>query len=93
MKEKITKVQFTAAEAEEMGYFNVESILSHKFKFGAWRFLVKWQGFPASAASWEGVKSFRLPGGRWNSIFVKFLQENGLEGILQKENPTKTNNV
>ena len=84
-----TKVQFTAAEAAKMGYFNVEAILSHKFRFGAWRFLVKWQGFPVSAASWEGVKSFRLPRGRLNSIFVKYLQENGLEGLLQKVQKTE----
>jgi len=68
------KVKFTVEEAEQLGFYNVECILSHKFKFGSWKFLVKWEGFPVSAASWEGIKSFRLPGGKWNSVFVKYVR-------------------
>lgn len=78
------KLEYTVAEAEKMGYFNVENVLAHKFKFGSWRFLVKWEGFPVSASSWEGLKSFKLPNGRLNSVLAKYLKENGLEEVLEK---------
>ena len=80
----VKKMEYTVDEAEKLGYFNVESILSHKFKFGSWRFLVKWEGFPVSAASWEGIKSFRLPNGRFNTVFAKYVEENGLQEVLGK---------
>jgi hypothetical protein len=76
------KVEFTVEEARQRGYFNVEKVLAHKFKFGSWRFLVKWEGFPTSSAIWEPVKCFRLPGGRINSVFARYVQENGLQQIL-----------
>ena len=77
-----TVVQYTVEEAEKCGYFNVKSILAHKYKFDAWRFLVKWEGLPVSSASWEPVKCFRLQGGRINSILESYLAENGLESVI-----------
>ena len=76
------KMEFTVEEAQERGFFNVEKIMAHKFKFGHWRFLVKWEGFPMSSASWEPVKCFQLPGGRINSIFARYVQKNGMQEVL-----------
>ena len=76
--------QYTVEEADKRGYFNVESILAHKYKFGAWRFLVKWECFPVSSARWEPFECFRLPGGRINAILESYLAENGLESVIGK---------
>jgi transposase InsO family protein len=75
--------QLTSEEKGEQGFYNVEAILRHKFHQG-WRFLTHWQGFPVSASTWEPVRSFTLPQGRTNSIFVEYLKANGLHGILAK---------
>jgi hypothetical protein len=72
----------TVEEAQQRGYFNVEKVLAHKFKYGAWRFLVKWEGFPISSASWEPMKCFQLPGGRINTVFAEYVQVNGLQDVL-----------
>ena len=65
------------------GYYNVESILKHKFRNG-WKFLVKWENFPVSSSTWEPVTNFCLPNGSVNSVFKDYCLENGLTTILKK---------
>ena len=50
--------EYTREEQEEMGFYNVERILKHKYLQG-WRFLTQWEGYPLSAATWEPIKSLR----------------------------------
>ena len=68
--------------SEREGYYNVESILKHKFRQG-WRFLTKWEGFPLSSSTWEPVKSFVQPNGRVCGPFKEYCQTKGLTGILK----------
>jgi len=70
-------------EMAEEGFYNVESILKHKFQQG-WRFLVKWEGYPVENSTWEPVKNFIQSSGVVNSKFKEYCLEKGLEGVLQK---------
>ena len=73
----------TPAEQEALGYYNVEKIIKHKFQQG-WRFLVVWEGFPVSAATWEPISAFVLPNGKVNQVFKEYCEERGLVEILKK---------
>ena len=81
---------FSENEAATLGFYNVEAILAHRFK-SCWKFLVKWEGFPVHCSSWEPTKSFLLPDGRINSIFQKYVEENGLTEVVkvqqERQNP------
>ena len=44
------------AEQEALGVYNVARIVKHKFQQG-WKFLVVWEGFPVSAATWEPMSA------------------------------------
>ena len=76
-------VHFSPEDAARLGFYHVEAILAHKYKSG-WKFLVKWESFPVHCASWEPVKSFILPRGKVNSVFLKYVEENGLTDVLKK---------
>jgi hypothetical protein len=73
----------TPDEKLEQGFYNVSSILKHKFQQG-WRFLTHWEGFPVSASTWEPIRSFTLPQGRINSKFQEYCLAKGLTGILNQ---------
>ena len=73
----------TPAEQEALGYYNVQKIIKHKFQQG-WRFLVVWEGFPVSAATWEPISAFVLPNGMVNQVFKEYCEERGLVEILKK---------
>ena len=70
-------------EQQELGFYNVEKILKHKYRNG-WKFLVIWENFPPSASTWEPISNFCLPNGSVNSVFKDYCLENGLTNILQK---------
>eukprot|EP00667_Euglena_gracilis_P004059 EG_transcript_4074 len=78
-----TARQFSEMEAAKMGFYNVEAILDHKFRNG-WRFLTKWENYPVPSSTWEPVRSFILPGGRMNTVFQNYIQDNGLQEVLKK---------
>ena len=80
---EVDQSEYTREEQEQMGYYNVECILKHKYLQG-WRFLTQWEGYPLSAATWEPIKSFRLPGGSLNAQFKAYCEANGLAEILRK---------
>ena len=63
-------------------YFLVDKILKAKFKQG-WRFLTQWEGYPVSASTWEPIKSFVLPDGKLNEVFVEFCKTNKMDKILR----------
>ena len=71
------------AEEAELGFYNVQKILKHKFQQG-WKFLVWWENFPISNSTWEPIQSFLLPNGSVNSVFKEYCLANGLTNILQK---------
>ena len=73
----------TPAEQEALGFYNVSRIIRHKYQQG-WKFLVVWEGFPVSAATWEPISAFFHPNGRVNSVFKEFCEERGLTEILNK---------
>ena len=73
----------TPAEQETLGFYNVEKIIKHKFQQG-WKFLVVWEGFPVSAATWEPISAFIHPNGSVNTLFKEFCVERGLTEILKK---------
>ena len=70
-------------EQEKIGFYNVRKILKHKFQQG-WKFLVWWENFPVSNATWEPIKSFLQPNGSVNSVFKDYCLENNLGNVLQK---------
>ena len=74
---------FTREEAEEMGFYNVEAILKHKYQQG-WKFSVKWENFPVSSATWEPWPAFVVPNGSVNQVFQIFCERQGLVDILKK---------
>jgi hypothetical protein len=74
---------FSEEEQIELGFYDVEAILKHKYHQG-WRFLTKWEGFPIESATWEPVKSFTLDNGRVNQKWLQYCQEKGLYGIIKK---------
>ena len=76
-------IEMDEYEMAEEGFYNVESILKHKFSQG-WRFLVKWEGYPVENSTWEPLKNFIQPGGVLNSKFKEYCLEKGLESVLQK---------
>ena len=71
------------AEQEALGFYNVARIVKHKFQQG-WKFLVVWEGFPVSAATWEPISAFALPNGSVNCVFKTYCEERGLADILNK---------
>ena len=73
----------TDAEQAELGFYNVAQILKHKFQQG-WKFLVWWENFPISQATWEPLSSFLLPNGSVNTVFKEYCLQNNLTNILQK---------
>jgi len=74
---------FTREEGEEMGFYNVEDILRHTYQQG-WRFLVRWENFSFSSATWEPWQAFLLPHGDVNQVFQKYCERHGLVDILKK---------
>ena len=75
-------VVYSDNEAATLGLYNVEAILAHRYKSG-WKFLVKWVKFPIHRASWEPVRSFLLPRGKINTIFQRYVEENGLTEMVK----------
>ena len=71
------------AEQEALGYYNVEKILDHEFRQG-WKFLVQWENFPVSAATWEPISAFVHPNGSVNKVFKEYCEEHNLPEILKK---------
>ena len=69
--------EFSEKKANDMGFYNVEKILKHKYQQG-WRFLTQWEGFPVSSATWEPARSFKLPDNRLNSVFERYCREQNL---------------
>ena len=70
-------------EQAELGFYNVKEILKHKFQQG-WKFLVWWENFPVTSATWEPISSFLLPNGSVNSVFKQYCLEHNLGNVLQK---------
>ena len=64
------------------GYFLVQKILKAKFQ-QVWRFLTQWEGYPVSDSTWEPIRSFVLPDGRLNEVFVEFCKKEKLEKVLK----------
>ena len=75
--------EITTEEMAEQGYYNVEAILKHKYSQG-WRFLVHWENFPISNATWEPLKSFIQPGGVVNAKLKEYCDDHNLQDILSK---------
>ena len=75
--------EMTNEEMQEEGFYNVQSILKHKYHQG-WRFLTQWEGYPLNASTWEPTKAFKLPDGRLNSKFKEYCEEHGLSDILRR---------
>ena len=75
--------EMSKEEMEKEGFYNVEAILKHKYAQG-WRFLVHWEGFPVSNATWEPLKSFIQPTGVVNSKLKEYCETHGLEAVLYK---------
>ena len=70
-------------EAEAQGFYNVESILKHKYKKG-WFFLTKWEGWPLSDATWEPIKAFVHTDGSLNTQFQRYCTDKCLERPLRE---------
>ena len=77
------EVVMTPAEQEALGFYNVSCIIKHKFQQG-WKFLVVWEDFPVSAATWEPISAFVQPNEGVNAIFKTYCEEKGLVEILKK---------
>ena len=63
-------------DAADIGYFNVHKLMKHKFQQG-WKFLVWWENFPASQATWEPISAFILPNGSVNLVFKQYCLDKG----------------
>ena len=75
--------EMSKEEMEREGYFNVQSILKHKFAHG-WRFLVHWEGYDVANATWEPLRSFVQPTGVVNSKLREYCELHGLQEVLLK---------
>ena len=81
--EEEEKEEMTKDEAEAQGFFNVDSIVKHKYRKG-WYFLTVWEGWPVSDATWEPVKAFVQPDGRINTKFQEYCQAKSPERPLRE---------
>jgi hypothetical protein len=77
-----TVEEMTAEEAQEEGFYHVESILKHKYRKG-WFFLTKWENWSLADSTWEPLKVFVLPDGRLNEKFQEYCLVHGLERPLR----------
>jgi hypothetical protein len=67
---------------EEDGFFEVESIQTHKYKQG-WRFLTVWKGYGLRDATWEPIKAFIHNDGCLTKAFVDYCESKNLNVPLK----------
>jgi hypothetical protein len=80
---EVGDVEMSPAEMEAKGHYEVKGILKHKFRQGAWRFLVWWSPpYTVNDATWEPLESFVVGPGVDNEHLERYCQEQGLQSAL-----------
>ena len=67
--------EMTAYEMAVDGYYVAAGIARHEYRQG-WKFLILWDGYGLSEATWDPVSAFIQPEGSINPIFRSYLVEN-----------------
>ena len=73
--------EMTADEMAVDGYYVVAGIARQEYKQG-WKFLILWDRYGLSEATWESMSAFIQPDGSINPIFRSYLVENNEGQVL-----------